>query len=57
MTDVFYDPSNKQMTIAVLQASDVSMHKEDDGSYLFCFENIEDVEFFWPDDRIWRAVK
>lgn len=57
MTSVFYDPANKQMTVAIDQGTDMASIQESDGSVLVTFENVNEIEFFWPDDRIWRPVK
>jgi tRNA(Phe) wybutosine-synthesizing methylase Tyw3 len=57
MNSVFYDPANKQITVALMGTQDMAVITEEDGSVLVTFENVEDIEFFWPDDRIWRAVK
>ena len=57
MTSVFYDPQNRQITVAVESISEAMMTFEEDGSILFSFENVEDIEFYWPDERIWRAVQ
>jgi hypothetical protein len=55
MTDVFYDPQNSQLTIA-MKLDEVSLI-EDNGSYVITFENVNEIEFYWPDQRLWRAVK
>ncbi len=57
VTTVFYDGYNRHMTVAVDSIDQVMMVNEDDGSVLFSFEAVEDIEFFWPDEKIWRPVK
>ena len=56
MTTVFYDPQNKQITLAAEECDNVTVTKEDDETMLVTFDNVEEIEFFWPDERIWRAV-
>ena len=56
MTSVFYDPQNRQITLATDEVDEVTVTKERDGTTLITFDNVDEIEFFWPDDRIWRAV-
>lgn len=57
VTNVFYDAYNQHITIAVDSIEEAMMVEEDDGSILFSFEQVKDIEFYWPpDEQMWRAV-
>lgn len=55
-TSVFYDPQNRQITVATDDVKSISMLKEEDGTTLITFEDVDEIEFYWPDERLWRAI-
>ena len=55
-TSVFYDPQSRQITMATDDINSITVLREDDGTTLITFDDVDEIEFHWPDERLWRAV-